>query len=79
MNSIQLAQRDLMKADMLGGRLGIPQEIAMKVLRNAIKDDEWFAQLVHDTITKTGTESTEALLRLLYTLGVGTIIEGRMN
>lgn len=79
MNNTSLALRDLMKADLLGGELGIAQEKAMKVLREAIKEDDWLAGLVHDTVSKTGTGSTKALLRLLYCLGVGTIITGRME
>lgn len=78
MNSTEKVSQLLTKVDR-SNRIGIPQELAMKVCRKTIKEDEWVADLIHTTVTATGTESAEALLRLLYLFGVGTIIEGRMN
>jgi hypothetical protein len=59
--------------------IGIPQELAMKVVVKTAREDEWFATLVHETVSMTGDESGKSLLRLLYLLGVGTVITGRMN
>jgi hypothetical protein len=80
MTDQEKALKTLLKADLLGGRIGIAQESALKVLRRDITNgDEWVAQLVTEVTTRTGVESTEALLRLLYLYGVGSIVEGRMN
>ena len=59
--------------------IGIPQELAMKVLTKTSQEDEWVADLIHETVSTTGETSAKALLRLLYLMGIGTIIEGRMN
>lgn len=80
MTDKEKALKVLLKADLLGGRLGIAQEKALKVLRRDITNgDEWVAQLVTEVTTRTGVESTEALLRLLYLYGVGSIVDGRLN
>lgn len=69
----------LMKKINVDNNIGIPQELAMKVVVNTAREDDWFATLVHETVSTTGDKSGKALLRLLYLLGVGTVITGRMN
>ena len=60
MTDQEKALKTLLKADLLGGRIGIAQESALKVLRRDITNgDEWVAQLVTEVTTRTGVESTE--------------------
>lgn len=60
-------------------RIGIAQEQANKVLRETGAQDAWVAELVCDVVTQRGQDSYEALLRLLWNLGVGNIVTGRLN
>lgn len=60
-------------------RIGIAQEKALTVLNKTAREDEWVADLIHEVTSTTGVQSVEALARLLYLFGIGTIVEGRLN
>lgn len=78
MTEADKAERILRKVD-AGNRIGVPQELALRVLQQDTAGDEWFSMVLNDAVTKTGTESAEAILRLLYCYGVGQIVSGRLN
>ena len=78
MTPTEKATRLINKA-LVQNRIGIPQEQALNVLGKAVKEDQWVAALIHEITATNGTQSIEALARLMYLFGVGNIVEGRIN
>jgi hypothetical protein len=62
-----------------GGRIGIPQERASRVLQSVCETDQWVAVTAAEVVSGTGQASYEALARLLWMFGVGSIVEGRID
>jgi hypothetical protein len=62
-----------------GNRIGIPQEKASRVLQSVCETDQWVAVTAAEVVSGTGQASYEALARLLWMFGVGSIVEGRTD
>jgi hypothetical protein len=60
-------------------RIGIAQERASRVLQSVCETDEWVAVTAAEVVSGTGQASYEALARLLWMFGVGSIVEGRID